>query len=527
MREFVGLTLDPATARGTVGARVNVNLLVGKNLPKNSSNYTVVANLTNFAVDKLLLGRKVEASTLRVNATNEGYQIKGDVKVGGTPASIDVEKKRDAEAELHLQAKLDDAARHRLGIDFGNAVTGVIPVSLAGNITDDAQGDRLNVDADLTSAKIDNLLPGWQKLAGLPARATYTLVRTPKSVRFENLKIDGSGADVKGMVELDDNGEILSASMPTFAFSAVDKVVLKADRGNDGVLHVAMRGDVYDGRNFVKSSLAGEPEQGKHKPQTDLDLDIKLGTVTGHNGETLRGLDLRLSRRGGQIRSFTMRSKIGRDTALDGDLRLRASDSHQVVYFETQDAGALFRFTDMYPRMFGGRMWVAMDPPTQEQRPQVGALSIHNFVVRGEPTLDRVVAGAPGQPQGGVQFSEMHADFSRFAGKLSIREGVVRGPAVGATVEGQIDTIRNDSHLRGTFVPFYGLNNMFGQIPVVGMLLGGGSNEGLLGITYEATGPPSSPRILVNPVSAITPGLLRKFVPSPGAFDPNFVPAPR
>ena len=38
MREIVGLTLDPATARGTVGARVNVNLLVGKNLPKNSSN---------------------------------------------------------------------------------------------------------------------------------------------------------------------------------------------------------------------------------------------------------------------------------------------------------------------------------------------------------------------------------------------------------------------------------------------------------------------------------------------------------
>jgi hypothetical protein len=289
-----------------------------------------------------------------------------------------------------------------------------------------------------------------------------------------------------------------------------------------------MRGDVYDGRNFVKSSLAGEtPEQGKRKPQTDLDLDIKLGTVTGHNGETLRGLDLRLTRRGGQIRSFTMKSKIGRDTAFDGDLRLRPSDSHQAIYFDTEDAGALFRFTDMYPRMFGGQMLVSMDPPTQEQKPQVGALSIRNFIVRGEPTLDRVVAGAPGQPQGGVQFSEMHAEFTRFAGKLSIRDGVVRGPAVGATVEGQIDTIRNDSHLRGTFVPFYGLNNMFGQIPVVGLILGGGSNEGLLGITYEATGPPSAPRILVNPVSAIAPGLLRKFVPSPGAFDPNFVPAPR
>ena len=42
--------------------------------------------------------------------------------------------------------------------------------------------------------------------------------------------------------------------------------------------------------------------------------------------------------------------------------------------------------------------------------------------------------------------------------------------------------------LRGTFVPFFGLNNMFGQIPIFGMFLGGGSNEGLVGLTYEVVG---------------------------------------
>ena len=71
---------------------------------------------------------------------------------------------------------------------------------------------------------------------------------------------------------------------------------------------------------------------------------------------------------------------------------------------------------------------------------------------------------------------------------MAVRDGVVRGPVVGATIEGQIDYAKDDVHLRGTFVPFYGLNNMFGQIPIVGLFLGGGSNEGLLGITYEAVG---------------------------------------
>src|SRR5262249_27417389 len=149
-------------------------------------------------------------------------------------------------------------------------------------------------------------------------------------------------------------------------------------------------------------------------------------------------------------------------------------------------AGALFRFTDMYPRMFGGQMWVAMDPPTQEQSPQIGTLYIRKFAVHGEPALEKVVSGAPGNPGStGGDFSEVPADFTRFPGKMAIRDGVVRGPLVGATVEGNIDYIRDDVHLRGTFVPFYGLNNMFGQIPIVGLFLGGGNKEGLLGINYE------------------------------------------
>ena len=87
--------------------------------------------------------------------------------------------------------------------------------------------------------------------------------------------------------------------------------------------------------------------------------------------------------------------------------------------------------------------------------------------------------------------------------------------------------MHDELRLRGTFVPLYGLNNMFGKIPIVGLFLGGGSNEGLVGINYEASGPPSAPRIAVNPISAVAPGLLRKMIPGPGMADPNFVPPSR
>ena len=289
---------------------------------------------------------------------------------------------------------------------------------------------------------------------------------------------------------------------------------MKVDRASDGALRVAMRGDVYDGRGFVKAFFGSEPAEKPKRDPVDIDLDLRIGAIAGHNGEALRGVDLRLSRRNGQIRTFTLNSKLGRDTPLMGELRA-AQQRRNVMYFETVDAGALLRFTDTYPRMQGGQMWVAMDPPTGDQAPQDGILNIRDFSVRGEPALNRVVGEAQNGARG-VDFTRMKVDFTRTAGRLQIKEGVVRGPTVGATIEGQIDFAKNDVRMRGTFVPLYGLNNAFGQIPIVGLFLGG-ANEGLVGITYEVVDPPSSPTLRVNPISAVAPGLLRKFFEFPNS----------
>lgn len=109
-----------------------------------------------------------------------------------------------------------------------------------------------------------------------------------------------------------------------------------------------------------------------------------------------------------------------------------------------------------------------------------------------------------------MSFSALRAEFTRQSGQLTIRDGVVKGPAIGATIEGSIDSVSNQVRMSGTFVPMYGLNNMFGQIPVLGLFLGGGSNEGLIGVTYEVVGTPAQPVMRVNPISAMAPGVLRK-----------------
>jgi hypothetical protein len=508
LRDVSGSPFDPATTRGTMAAQVTLAFPLKRDLPKGSSNYTINIDATNFAAERVIMGQKLEATALRISANNQGYQIKGDVKIGGTPAALDYRKpKGDADAEIRVQATLDEVARAKLGFDVGSTVSGPISIKLGGHVASSDRENRFTVEADLTQARIDNLLPGWAKAVGKPARATFQLINKPQATRFEDLAIDGSGVQVRGTVEVDGGGDITSASFPIFSLSEGDKTTFKAERGTDGTLRATMRGEVYDGRGFVKSAVAGsQPESKAKRPVSDLDLDIKLGAVVGFNGETLRGLDLKLSRRGGQIRSFALNAKLGRNTPLIGDLRAR--NARDLVYFETDDAGALFRFIDTYPRMVGGKMWVAMDPPTANLAPQDGVLSIQDFAVRGEAALDRIASGASGAQRDGVKFSRMRTSFTRRAGRLDIRDGLVQG-IVGATIDGQIDYAADEVHLRGTFVPLYELNNIFTKLPILGPFLGG-SNEGILGVTYEVVGAPGAPRLNVNPFSAVAPGLLRK-----------------
>jgi hypothetical protein len=181
-----------------------------------------------------------------------------------------------------------------------------------------------------------------------------------------------------------------------------------------------------------------------------------------------------------------------------------------VIYLETNDAGAFFRFTDTYSKVVAGQLQLTMDPPTAEPKARDGLINIRNFSVKGEASLDRIAAGGSTGVQNGVSFSALRAEFTWQNGQLAVRDGVVKGPMVGGTIGGNIDFPANQVRMNGTFIPMYGLNNMFGQIPIVGLFLGGGSNEGLIGVTYEVVGTPGQPVLRVNPISAMAPGVLRK-----------------
>jgi hypothetical protein len=248
LSDLSGPPIDPNASRGNVTATINLGMPVKGELTKTDTQYSVNADITGVAVDKLVMNQKLEANTLKLAASNAGFQVKGDVKINGQAASLDYRKPTDGDADVKLQATLDDAGRARLGLDLGPAVSGAIPIKLSGKIgSGDNPATKMGVEADLTQLKLDNILPGWVKAQGRAGKATFNVVPKGQSTRFEDISIEGAGVSIKGALEVDQNGDLMNANFPTYAPSEGDKTSLRADRGPDGVIKVTMRGDVFDG----------------------------------------------------------------------------------------------------------------------------------------------------------------------------------------------------------------------------------------------------------------------------------------
>jgi hypothetical protein len=155
---------------------------------------------------------------------------------------------------------------------------------------------------------------------------------------------------------------------------------------------------------------------------------------------------------------------------------------------------------------------------------QVGEILLREFVVRNEPALSRVISERTptnDRSSGGqsinlnaeeVDFTKLRADFVRTPTSLDIKDAVLWGKQVGFNLQGNVDYARDRIDIAGTFIPSYAFNNAFSQVPIVGLILGGGQNEGLFAVNFRVSGAVTAPAVTVNPLSALAPGILRKFV---------------
>jgi hypothetical protein len=169
-----------------------------------------------------------------------------------------------------------------------------------------------------------------------------------------------------------------------------------------------------------------------------------------------------------------------------------------------------------------------MDAPSDNNPAQQGTLMVRDFTVHDETELQRA-ATSGGQygaqaANSDLQFSSMRVNFTRAPGRVALRDGVVRGPVLGGTIDGMVDYTRDNVDLHGTLVPLQSLNALLGPVPIIGTLLGG--QKGMFGFTYQVSGRPGRPLLNVNILSLLAPGVLRKIFFEYPASE-NFVDTPR
>lgn len=508
--------LDPARTSGKLSADVTVRFELGHpdgEGPPTRVDLTAAISDASFA--DVAGGRGFEKGAFTIRLADGRTDISGTGSLAGAPVSVAVTEVQPAPDQprvrrLTATLKADGATLERFGFQTFGRLRGTAP--LEASLSLDEPGSPISVSADLKALAIDGVVPGFRKAAGDPGRLSLTIAPDGDRTAIRNFVLESGERRVHGALALGPKGELVSASFPIYRPSPGDDARIDVDKSRVGAVKVSLQGSALDLRPLVEM-LRGKSEAARSGGADagtksgagvlrSLDLQAKLGTGVGFGGEAMAGIDARLAMRDGKVTDADGSARIGA-----GPIRLATGEDGR-FRLTGDDAGALFRFADLYGRIEGGRYDLSASLVGGP-----GLLRVRDFAVRNEAAIARVqqtAAGARGGEAGATRFDRLRVAFVEGDGRVDIREAALAGPQYGATLEGQVDYAGDRVALVGTFVPAYALNNFFARLPLIGGLLGGDRNGGLVGVTFRVTGKTGAPTITVNPVSAVAPGALRK-----------------
>ena len=145
----------------------------------------------------------------------------------------------------------------------------------------------------------------------------------------------------------------------------------------------------------------------------------------------------------------------------------------------------------------------------------MGTLSIDNFKIMKAPLFAELLLAASFTGlfdvfnNEGIFFDQFDAQFTKKDNIFNINKSRAYGFSLGLTGEGSINTMDKTLNINGSIVPAYKLNTIFNNIPLIGEILSGKEDEGIFAINYIAKGIWKNPDIVVNPLSILTPGIIR------------------
>jgi len=162
----------------------------------------------------------------------------------------------------------------------------------------------------------------------------------------------------------------------------------------------------------------------------------------------------------------------------------------------------------------GGALEITGHKPGRDE-PLSGHLRLDDFKVTSSDVLMRLlqVASIGGALEGlrgqGLSFSRLETDFEVLDRQVQIVGFRTHGESIGLTADGRVDLASNVLDLRGVLVPASRMQKLLGKIPILGTILTGTDDTGLVAVNYAVKGQADDLKITAKPLSVLTPGILR------------------
>lgn len=492
---------SPDLAEADAVAKAHIVLPLKERILRDEVSYSVQADLRNVSSDKIATGRLLTADRLAFAATPDELRLDGPLRLDGVPVRAAWRQPLDEGAEtggwINGTVTLSDAAIKAFDIPLPEGLVGGQGVGRFRLELPRDGSPKLDLESDLVGMELSVGGIGWRKSASDAGgfELSAVLGNVPE---VEGFSLSAPGLALDGQINLDDAGGFAEATFESIRVGDwLDGRVELTPRGAD--LSPAVR--ISEGRLDVRNLPDGSGEAGDGAP-----LDVTLDEVVVSDGIALTSVRGNFQNgRAGLSGTFTGRMN-GR-TPVEGTLA--PANGGTAVRVQSADAGNAIKDAKLTPNAEGGTLDLVLTPVRNAPSGTYnGQFLVENMRLRKAPILadllDAIsVVGLIDQLAGpGILFSTVDGKFRLTGDQLVLTEAAAVGGSLGISADGIFDFAQDRLDFRGVISPVYFVNGIGAAVTRRG--------EGLFGFNYRMTGTPDDPKVGVNPLSILAPGMLRQ-----------------
>lgn len=477
---------------------------------------------------------KLDQGVFNLDVTKKSLEMKGFGRLQGVVGQIEWQEYfADGgipfRRQFLLKGDLELENLKNFGIRASDYLGGHAQTRIQYTVNTDEEG-VLDGFMDLTSAIMVSPVLSWQKEKGKPA---HLKLKLRKDQHQESFILDEASLVAPYLMMAIDGkkskqGDIIQVEQLQIGNSYL-KPTIQYDK--EGLLQVMIRGKVLDLSHILDDSTPEpllKPSPSKdNRSESQIKVSLFLDEVRFGKENTIRQVRGEMLYRRDTLMWAKLRGKSRHNEELISLNMIPLSKDRQQFTLESGDGGHLLEMLGAGYDVEGGHLIIQGIKTIKDQGKEidsskvweiVGNISIDNFVINKAPLLARLLSAASLQgivnifSGRGIHFRNGEADFSLTSEDLRLKKVRLISPSIGLVLRGSIDRLRHKVNFVGELIPLYMINTFLAQIPLVGNWISGGREDGIFMTQFTLTGDRQDPDLAINPITTVTPGLMREFL---------------